>query len=79
MRKRLLIAWCLICALAISGCAASGASVKPGACPTLSPAPPNLMQEPHYEQSVRAELFAPQPNATHKSGGSRPSSNPIDP
>lgn len=55
-RPSLPLLW-LICAMAISGCAGSGLRVKPGACPSPQPAPPNVMRSPNYEQRVREILF----------------------
>ena len=73
MLKLLVLLLLLICAPAISGCSSVGPAVKPSDCPTLPPLPANLMQPPETERKVRDELFAPQPNATPKSGGSKSS------
>lgn len=67
MHKLPLILLPLACALALSGCGSNGKAVKPTVCPTLPPPPANLMASPDYEQTVRAELLQPQPDATHKS------------
>jgi len=73
MRKLMLIALSLPCALALSACAPSGAVRPPITCPRLQPVPASLMQPPTTEQRVRAELFEPPPTPTHKSEDSKPS------
>ncbi len=66
MRKLPPMLLLLACALALSGCAPNGEAVKPAVCPTLPPLPENLMQPSKAEQTVRAQLFEPLANATHK-------------
>jgi len=80
MHRLLLTASSLICALAISGCTSAGRTrSQPPSCPQLPPPPSSLMQEPRTEQRVRAELFEPQPSATPRSEGSKPSSEQTEP
>ena len=74
MHKLLPTALLLTCALAMSACTGAGKRVPPPPiCPQLSPVPASLMVEPTTEQKVRAELLQPQPPATPRSGGSKPS------
>lgn len=63
--------WLPICALAISGCAASGKVVKPAVCPTLPPPPANVMRSPQAETRLRALLFEPAATPTTNSAPPR--------
>ena len=73
MRKPMLTALLLTCALALSACTTGGAVRPPITCPRLQPVPASLMQPPSTEQRVRAELFTPLQTPTRKSVGSKPS------
>ncbi len=71
MLRKELLTLAISSALATSACSSAGQAVRPE-CPTLPPAPASLMVPPTTEQTVRAELFVPQPPVTPKSVGSKP-------
>lgn len=63
----------LLCAMAVSGCAASGKVVKPlpEVCPEPAQAPASLMQSPSYADKLRRILYESEPSATPKSEDSK--------
>jgi len=70
MRKPMLIALSLICALAISGCERRGVVRPPvPACKVLQPVPANIKQRIDYKKKVLDELIEPSPS-------SKPSATP---
>ncbi len=70
-RPSLMLLW-LTCVLTASGCAMGGQAVKPSVCPTVSPAPANVMRQPSGEQSLRAELFESGETPTTSSAPAKP-------
>lgn len=58
--------------LIASGCAGNGRAVKPSVCPTLPPAPSNVMRSPRAEQSLRGLLFESDVKPTTSSAPAKP-------
>ena len=57
----------VICALAISGCAAKSQLLQPPACPERPPLPQSLRQPLHAERSLSQLLLESEPPATPES------------
>ncbi len=73
MRKPLLIAPLLICAMELCACASNSPQpAVPQACSSLAPAPASTKKRPAYGQKMRAFLFDSPTSAT-------PTSEPLKP